>query len=247
VALTTPRILVCLAIVPGFGLNVMTGLAKNAAAMAFALPACLPTFLYLKKTPPDFLTGSALMFKEAMVGLMLGVMMAIPFWVVQSVGAILERQRSPIQIPESSGSARDSSGIGLLLLQAVVLMMVQAGLLLALARILVESYAAWPAYTLTPPFELDHLKELIKRFGEMFWYIVVYGGPLLIPLLMVDFAFALISVFAGNLQLSSAASGIKSILGMLLALAYWPTLSHYVSGDFARLLDIAAELLQVRK
>jgi len=38
-ALVTPRVLVCLVILPGFGLNVLTGMARNAAAMAIALPA----------------------------------------------------------------------------------------------------------------------------------------------------------------------------------------------------------------
>ena len=243
-ALITPRALVCFTILPGFGLNVLTGMAKNAAAMAIALPAALPTFYYVQKTPPDFLMGAMLIFKEAGIGLMLGVMMAIPIWVPQSIGSILDSQRSPIQIQANNASVdRDASALGAMLLQATVLVMVQAGLFIALARILIESYSGWPAFTLLPPFEPGHFDIVVKRFGEFLWYVAVYGAPVLIPLILVDFGFALLGVFASNLQVSFASSPIKSLVGLFMLLVYWPTFSHYVAGDFTRMLDLAKSLL----
>ncbi|WP_296555968.1 type III secretion system export apparatus subunit SctT [Pigmentiphaga sp.] len=246
-ALVTPRVLVCLIILPGFGLNVLTGMARNAAAMAIALPAALPTFLFVQSSAPDFLTSGVLVFKEAMIGLVFGLMMAIPLWVVQSVGSIFDSQRSPIQIQANNASVdRDASATGALLLQAVVLVMVQAGMFSAMARILIESYAAWPAHALTPPFEPGHFDVVVKRFGQLFWYIVVYGAPVLIPLVLIEFCFAIIGVFASNLQVSFASSPVKSMVGLLVLLLYWSTFSHYVAGDFAGLLDLAASLMEVR-
>ncbi|MBN9473237.1 MAG: EscT/YscT/HrcT family type III secretion system export apparatus protein [Bordetella sp. SCN 67-23] len=246
-ALVTPRVLVCLIILPGFGLNVLTGMARNAAAMAIALPAALPTFLFVQSSAPDFLTSGVLVFKEAMIGLVFGLMMAIPLWVVQSVGSIFDSQRSPIQIQANNASVdRDASATGALLLQAVVLVMVQAGMFSAMARILIESYAAWPAHALTPPFEPGHFDVVVKRFGQLFWYIVVYGAPVLIPLVLIEFCFAIVGVFASNLQVSFASSPVKSMVGLLILLLYWSTFSHYVAGDFAGLLDLAASLMDVR-
>lgn len=246
-ALVTPRVLVCLVILPGFGLNVLTGMARNAAAMAIALPAALPTFQFVQRSAPDFLTSGVLVFKEAMIGLMFGLMMAIPLWVVQSVGSIFDSQRSPIQIQANNASVdRDASATGALLVQAMVLVMVQAGMFSAMARILIESYAAWPAYALTPPFEPGHFDVVVKRFGQLFWYIVVYGAPVLIPLVLIEFCFAIVGVFAPNLQVSFASSPVKSLVGLLILLLYWSTFSHYVAGDFARLLDLAASLMETR-
>ncbi|MPS30344.1 MAG: EscT/YscT/HrcT family type III secretion system export apparatus protein [Alcaligenaceae bacterium] len=246
-ALVTPRVLVCLVILPGFGLNVLTGMARNAAAMAIALPAALPTFQFVQRSAPDFLTSGVLVFKEAMIGLMFGLMMAIPLWVVQSVGSIFDSQRSPIQIQANNASVdRDASATGALLVQAMVLVMVQAGMFSAMARILIESYAAWPAHALTPPFEPGHLDVVVKRFGQLFWYIVVYGAPVLIPLVLIEFCFAIVGVFAPNLQVSFASSPVKSLVGLLILLLYWSTFSHYVAGDFARLLDLAASLMETR-
>ncbi|WP_034300938.1 type III secretion system export apparatus subunit SctT [Herbaspirillum sp. RV1423] len=247
-AIITPRVLVCLVILPGFGLNVLTGMARNSAAMAIALPAALPTFYFVQKNAPDFLFSGMLAFKEAMIGLMFGVLMAIPIWVVQSIGSIFDLQRSPIQIQANNSAVdRDASAIGAMLLQAVVVVMVQAGLFSALARILLESYAVWPAYALLPPFDPGHFDVLIKRFGNLLWYIVVYGAPVIIPLLLIEFGFALVGVFASNLQVSFASAPIKSLAGLIILLAYWSTLSHYVVDDFAHLLELGASLIEVRK
>lgn len=244
-ALVTPRVLVCLVILPGFGLNVLTGMARNAAAMAIALPAALPTFYFVQSSAPDFLTSAVLVFKEALIGLMFGVLLSIPLWVVQSIGSIFDSQRSPIQIQANNASVdRDASAVGAMLLQAVVLVMVQSGMFVAMARILIESYAAWPAFSLAPPFEPGHFDVLVKRFAELLWYIVVYGAPVLIPLLLIEFGFAIVGVFASNLQVSFASAPVKSLAGLLILLMYWSTFSHHVAGDFAHLLDLLAELME---
>jgi type III secretion protein T len=244
-ALITPRTLVCLIILPGFSFRTLTGIARTGAAFAVALPAALPTFTFLQQTPPDYFMAGVLIFKEVAIGLMLGVLMSIPAWVVQSVGSILDTQRSPIQIQSNNASMdQDASATGSLLVQALTIVMIQAGLFVALARILIESYGVWPAFSLMPPYEAGHFDVVVKRFGEFFWYIIVYGGPVLIPLIMVDFAFAMLGVFASNLQVSFASSPIKSLLGLFIILVYWATLSHYVAGDFARLLDLTASLIQ---
>jgi type III secretion protein T len=244
VSLVTPRTLVCLMILPGFSLTTLTGVARNAVAIAIALPAVLPTFHFLQQNPPDFLIMGMLVFKEAIIGLMLGLLMAIPIWVAQSLGSILDMQRSPIQIQSNNPATQDASALGSLLSQAVVLTMIQAGLFVALTRILIESYGSWPAFSLLPPFEIGHAEVLIKRFSELFWHIVVYGGPVLIPLILIDFGFAILGVFASGLQVSFASSPIKSLLGLGMVLIYWPIFSYYVNGDFARMLDLAASLLQ---
>ena len=244
-ALIVPRALVCLTILPAFSMRSLTGIARNAVAFAIALPAALPTFRFVQETPPDYLLAGMLLMKEATIGLMLGVMLSIPFWVVQSIGSIFDAQRSPIQIQSNNASLDpDASAVGGLLLQAVVLVMIQAGLFVALARILIESYGLWPAFSLAPPFDPGQFDVLLKRFGEFFWYVVVYGAPILIPLLLIDFAFAVIGVFASNLQVSFASSPIKCLAGLFILLVYWPTLSHYVAGDFSHLLDLSSSLLQ---
>ncbi len=247
-ALVAPRALVCLAILPGFGAKTLQGLMRNAVGFAIALPAIVPTFAAVQQTPPGFLLAGMLAGKEAAIGILLGVMLSIPIWVAQSIGSILDAQRSPIQLQANNASVdQDASAVGAMLLQAVMVVMIQAGLFVSLVRIIIESYGIWPAFSLLPPFEPGHMDLMLKRFGEFFWHIAVYGGPVIIPLLMVDFAFAIIGIFASNLQVSFASSPIKSLAGLFILLIYWPIFSHYVAGDYARILDFIPVFLQYDK
>lgn len=242
-ALITPRAWVCLVILPGFGTNSLTGLARNAIAFAIAVPAVIPTFDFVRESQPDMLMTVMLSFKEAGIGMILGIMLAIPAWTAQSLGSIIDTIRSPMQIQDPN-SWTEASALGGMLLQAMMMVMIQAGLLVALTRILIESYALWPAYNMTPPYEAGHMEVLIKRFSEFFWHLVVYGAPVIIPLVLIDFAFAVIGVFASNLQVSFMTSPIKALVGLFVMLVYWPTVSHYVAGDFSGILKFLPSLFQ---
>ncbi|MES2743029.1 MAG: type III secretion system export apparatus subunit SctT [Pseudomonadota bacterium] len=244
-ALTGPRAVVMLSLVPGFGGNTLARSTRAAVAFAITLPAVLPTYNFLRDAEAGYLLLMMLGFKEAMVGLMLGVMLAIPMWVAQSVGSILDTQRSPIQISNGNASVdRDASAVGALLVQALVIVMIQAGLFVGVVRILIESYGLWPAYSMAPPFEGVNMEVVMARFGEFLWHVVVYGAPVIIPLMLIDFGMAIIGVFAPNLQVSFMSSPIKSLVGLLVLMLYWPTFSHYVVGDFAHIIDLLPSLLR---
>lgn len=243
-ALITPRTLVCLTILPGISVRSL-GTMRSAIAIAIALPAALPTFRYVQETPPGYMLSAILAGKEAAIGLLIGTIVSIPVWVAGSIGSIADRQRIPIQIQSLSSTDKDASALGGIMLQALILMMIHAGLYVALTRILIESFAAWPAFDLMPPFEFAHLEVFLKRYGDFFWYIVVYGAPIVIPLLLIDFAFALVGVFLPQLQTSLVSSPVKSLVGLFVLLVYWSTFSHYVVGDFSHMLDFTAGLLQV--
>lgn len=244
-ALVTPRAYVILSILPGFGAKTLTGVARGAVAIAMALPATVPTYFYFRDHSLDYLMMLYFSMKEAFIGLMLGTLMAIPIWVAQSIGGILDAQRSPIQIQSNNPSLdQDASALGGMLLQALIVVMIQAGLFVAMARIVMESYSLWPAYSALPPFEAGQFPELVKRFSEFFWHIVVYGAPVLIPLILIDFAFAILGVFASGLQVSFASAPIKSLAGIFILLPYWPTFSHYVASDFSGVLDLLISLFQ---
>lgn len=246
-AFITPRAYVIFTILPGFGSGTLTSIMRGAVAIGIVLPAAPPAYFFVRDTPPDVFLALALAGKETVVGLMLGVLLAIPIWVAQSIGGVLDAQRSPIQIQANSASLdQDATAVGAMLLQAVVVVLIDAGLFTAAVRIILDSYGFWPACSLTPPFEIGQIDVLIKRSGEFFWHLIVYGAPVIIPLLLIDFAFGVLGVFAANLQVSFASSPIKALTGLFILLVYWSTFSRYVAGDFSHMLDLIPMLLQAR-
>ncbi len=242
-ALITPRAFVCLAILPGFGTRSLTGFARSAVCIGLALPAVVPTFFALKQASLDPALLAVLAFKEAAIGAALGVMLALPIWAVQSVGALFDNQRTTVQVQNSNASLdQDASATGGLLINALIMVMVEAGLYLNFCRVLLDSYAGWPASTLVSPMLDLPTAELMLRFGQFMSHIVIYSVPVLLPLLLVDAAFGVFSVAAPNLQLTTAANPIKCLVGLVVLLLYWPTLAYHAGNDFARQLDLIAIL-----
>lgn len=244
-ALISPRALVCMSIIPGVLLKSTTGTMRSAVAIALVLPEALPTYQFVHETPPGFLLSFLLIFKESAIGLVIGVMLSLPFWAAESIGSLLDRQRIPIQVQSNNGSVdKDASAVGGLMVQALTLVMIHAGLFVALVRILLESFGVWHTFNLAPPFEVGHFEVVVQRFGEFFWHIIVYGAPVIIPMLLIDMVFAMIGVFITGMQVSFVSSPVKSLVGLLVLLLYWPIFSHYILGDFSHLLDFTTELLQ---
>lgn len=242
-ALITPRAFVCMAILPGFGTRTLVGVMRNSVSISIALPAILPTYAALQELQLDLIGAITIALKEAAIGAMIGTLLALPIWVIQSVGTIIDLQRTPVLTQNINPSQdQDASALGTLVLQAAVIVMIEAGLYLALTKTLLDSYGAWPVLSLTPPFELAHLEIVIQRLGLFMEHIVVYGAPVMIPLLLVEFAFAMLSVFAPALQASPAASPIKSLVALLVLLLYWATLAHHIGNDFSHQLDLIRSL-----
>ncbi len=244
-ALITPRTFVCLAILPGFGTRTLVGMARNAMVIAIALPAVVPTYFAIIDTPPDLVAMVIITFKEGMVGILLGTMLAFPIWIIQSAGSIIDLQRTPIQNHNQNVSQdQDASALGAFILQAAVIVMIEAGLYLALTKTLLDSYAYWPVVNLASPLGSVQFDMIMQRAGSFLSFVVIYTMPVIIPLLLVELAFAVMGVFAPSLQVSYAASPIKSLTALFVLLVYWSTLSHYISGDFSHQLDLIRELYQ---
>lgn len=244
-ALITPRALVCLAILPGFGTRTLVGMARNAMVIAIALPAVVPTYFAIKDAPPDLVAVVMITLKEGIIGLMLGTLLAFPIWIIQSAGSIIDLQRTPIQTQNLNVSQdQDASALGAFILQAAVIVMIEAGLYLALTKTLLDSYAFWPVLSLESPIGAAQFDVIMQRVGSFLTFVVIYTTPVIIPLLLVELAFAVMGVFAPSMQVSYAASPIKSLTALFVLLVYWSTLSHYISNDFSHQLDLIRALYQ---
>jgi type III secretion protein T len=244
-ALITPRTFVCLAILPGFGTRTLVGMARNAMVIAIALPAVVPTYVAIVEAPPDLVAIVIITLKEGMVGVILGTMLAFPIWIIQSAGTIIDIQRTPIQNHNQNVSQdQDASTLGAFILQAAVIVMIEAGLYLALTKTLLDSYSYWPVVQLTSPIGSAQFDVILQRAGSFLGFVVIYTAPVIIPLLLVELAFAVMGIFAPTMQVSYAASPIKSLTALFVLLVYWSTLSHYISGDFSHQLDLIRALYQ---
>jgi len=217
-----PRWLSVMYMVPLFSAQALPPLLRNVVALALALPLLPQTLQRLKLQPPDFGGVLLLGFKEAMVGLLLGCLLAIPFWLFEAVGVYLDNQRGAnVQAVNPSASA-DASELGLALQQALIVMLLHAGLFGLLLAPVYQSYQAWPPWAPLPAFDEGALQRLLPLFTHLMLASLIVASPGLICLGLIETAFAVFSRWNPQLPAYAAALPVKSLVALVVVVLCLP-------------------------
>ena len=129
------RIYPCGILVAAFCFQHVRGLPRHTIVMVLALLPAPGIHAALAGQDPSAIMLGALMIKEVVLGLLLGVLLAMPFWMFESVGALLDNQRGALaggQLNPSLGP--DATPIGHMFKQlAIYLLMAMLGFALMAA------------------------------------------------------------------------------------------------------------------
>lgn len=220
-AFSLPRMLVAFTLLPVFSRQSLPGLTRNSVAAALTLLVLPVNILDAPQVQPGWLQTLALTFKESLIGLLIGFVAAVPFWVAQSVGYFIDNQRGTTMassIDPMTGS--QTSPTGLMLGQTLaVLFFVGGGVLLFLGA-LYESYRVWPLFTFYPHLNQAAIVPLLGLVDHLGALIVLLSAPIIIVMFMSEFALGLISRFTPQMNVFSLAMPIKSAVGLFVLVLY---------------------------
>lgn len=192
------------------------------------------------------ITDASLIFivmKEAILGLLLGFVCAIPFWAMEAVGAVIDNQRgASMSATLNPLTGHDSSPIGLLLNIAFITYFFLIGGFGLLLEIIYESYVIWPPDRFWPRFELDNAELLIGLVNRVVLLALLLSAPALVVMFMAELGLALVSRFAPQLQVFFLAMPIKSALGIFVLVIYSATLFDYGASELRDLRNWPARL-----
>jgi type III secretion protein T len=201
----------------------LTGLQKTALSIAIALPV---QPLMLEDRALLHLQGLQLMLlivKEGAVGLALGVAIAVPFWIVETMGELIDQQRaSQSAVVQDPGNASPAGITATLFILVLCLMFFQAGGLDHLIAGFLMSYQIWPASQLTPAFGPHSMALFVALFDHVLSAGFTLAGPLLGAMVLGELGLALVSRIAPQLNVFDLSMGMKGIifvLGMPLTLS----------------------------
>lgn len=243
-AQTQPRMLATLAMLPLFNQQLVPNLLRFAIAAAFGL---LATPALLGDAPgaglgtplPLPLALLVLVTKEVFVGFVLGYCFAIPFWLFQAVGFIIDNQRgASIAATLDPLTGNDSSPLGQLFLQAFIVFLLSSGGMQLVLGCVYDSFLLWPPATWLPRLSPASVPLLLDELDRLMRLALVLASPVLIVMFLAEMGLALISRFVPQLQVFFIAMPIKSALAFLV-------LSMYVGTLFLRTGDILGELHRV--
>lgn len=240
------RIFPCLLLTPVFSFSMLKGMIRTIVIVSLGLFVTPQIVTQLEPVMNNGTLLVALLLKEVMIGLLLGLLLAMPFWLFESVGALFDNQRGALvggQINPSLGP--DATPLGHLLLQWFILLMILSFGLKLITQVIWDSYTLWPVGKWFPPFTEEGYARLLKLTGNMFSNMVLFAGPLVLVLLFIDFLIGIISLYSQQLQASSLTPPLKCLAGMLFLIIYLPMLDWLANGQLAILRDLIPELQPV--
>lgn len=230
-ALSQPRILVMCAMLPLFNRQVLPGLLRYSVCVALGLvlvPILAPRYAELAPGMMDLLL---LILKEIFVGLVLGFMVVVPFWIFEAVGFVIDNQRgASLGATINPATGNDSSPLGILFNQAFMVFFLVGGGFGLMLTMLYDSFRLWDVWDWTPMLRKESIPLMLDQLSRFIRMVFLFAAPAIIAMFLAELGLALISRFAPQLQVFFLAMPIKSALALLVLVLYMSTLYEY-AGD----------------
>ncbi|QHF47885.1 EscT/YscT/HrcT family type III secretion system export apparatus protein [Pseudomonas sp. S35] len=237
------RIYPCAFLVPAFCFAHIRGLPRHTIVAVMAMIPAPGIHATLAVQDYSALMIVGLLFKEVALGLLLGILLSMPFWLFESVGALLDNQRGALtggQLNPALGP--DATPIGHMFKQlAIYLLMVTLGLG-ALTQVIWDSYLIWPPTAWWPQPAVEGFSVFLGLLGDTLSHMMLYAAPFIAVLLLLEFAVALLGLYSPQLQVSSLAVPVKCLAGLAFLLLYLPLLQDLIVGRMGMLGDLKHSL-----
>ncbi len=182
--------------------------------------------------------------KELFVGVLIGFVMGIPFWAIQSVGELIDTQRgiSNEVAPVDPTTKSQSSALGLFLGLLAITIFVAADGLNTVVEALYSSYGLWPIQTFLPATDLEAMMGLARLVDRVLRTALLVGGPVIVLMLLLDLCVMLIGRFAPQINANDLAPTVKNVAVVLFMMAYASYLFDYAGAEIGTLRGIGATI-----
>jgi type III secretion protein T len=230
ITLAMARLYPCLLLIPLFSFHELKGMLRYTIIVIMALLVS-PGVHQALPHDHSWITLSAIYFKEALLGMLIGSLLSIPFWLFESIGALFDNQRGALmggQLNPSLG--QNFTPLGFLFKQTLIVMIITTGSFLSLLQVIWDSYLIWPPTHWLPVLNPDALKIYLKILSDNFSAMALYAAPLVGLLLFIEFGVTLLSLYSPQLQAFILSMPLKCLAGLMFLILYMPTL-FYLAGE----------------
>ena len=233
--LTLPRIYAFMATSQLIAQTAVPRVARTVVILTLAIIAAPINFAHIDSFDRTIPSYALFFVKEFGIGFVLGYIVGWIFWAVQSAGALIDNQRgAAIAASIDPLQGHETSPLGILFSQAFVTYVFSSGAVLPIIGLLYQSFALWPATHGIPIFTDEFPVLALTIADQAMRIVIIIAGPIVAIMFLAEFALAMVSRFAPQVQVFILAMPIKSALAIFILIFY-----------FSRLLPYATEQLQV--
>ena len=218
-----------LSVARAFGLSIVffpfawghlnSGIIRMAFAVAIAMPIAGPTFADPTAVLDALVLGYVpTLIKELLVGLVMGLLLSVPFAVFLGGGAIIDFYRGGFQgAPDPSGGT--VSAYGKLFVVVGLWMFAALGGFWITVDVLYASYDAYPM-TAGFPALVGNAEAFVGLLARIVLGALVLGGPIVLVMFLSDITFLLSSKFGKSINVTHLAFPMKNLVA-LIALPFY--------------------------
>ncbi|MEM7620382.1 MAG: flagellar biosynthetic protein FliR [Pseudomonadota bacterium] len=163
----------------------------------------------------QFFWVATFFIKELIIGLIIGTLLSIPFWIVQFSGGLIDAYRG-----ESNAGAQDPVGGELPTVahvQVVVAFLIffAGGGAWFLMEMLYRSFEVWPMTSSLPALSGDATKAILGLFDYITITALVIAAPILFVLMTIDFVLVFTAKIAKGFSPMDISFTIKNLMTLL--------------------------------
>lgn len=191
--------------------------------------------------------------KEYALGFTIGHLVGWIFWSVQAAGALIDNQRgAAIAASIDPMQGHEASPLGIMFSHVFITYVFVTGAMLPIFGLLYKSYILWPVTSFVPAISPAFPSFMLAVLDHAMEFIVIAAGPIIAVMFLAEFALAMVSRFAPQIQVFVLAMPIKSLLAIMMLVFYFSTMIKYAEMNiftmynyvdyFFRLVPAAAPL-----
>jgi type III secretion protein T len=245
-AFALARLTGLMAIMPFFSRIRLAGLLRNGVALAFAIPIIPALVDVLRESHMTTTVIMAYMLKEFVVGLMLGLVMGVPFWAAEAAGDILDLQRgSSMGTLIDPMMTHETSATGTLLTIVMMTIYLAAGGLEVTLSSLYDSYSLWPVDNLLPALSKEAAAIFLELLDRTISMALALVFPLIVSLLLSDVVLALLARASPHLNVFALSLIVKTLVFSMVFPLYATFLVQYIARDLGVLLDTTTKIREI--
>ena len=247
--LTLARLLPIMALAPFFGaknIPMVIRMMFSVALVAIFLPQNL---MVAKGELPFNLTFIGYMTKELLIGTLLGFLSAVPFFIAQMAGSLIDHQRGSSALQVTDPTTQSQTGpIGILYNYVLIAVFFSLNGPFIFLDGLASSYQLIPVDGLINPtlfsLETPLWKQLFQLFSLMMNLSIQLSAPALIGILLTDMFLGIANRLAPQVQIVFLGISLKSWVGIALMTAAWSLIIKVMGKEAIHWVQSVNQLIE---
>jgi type III secretion protein T len=228
-----PRCILAFAFIPVFSTRIISGFIRNVLVFAFILIPAVVNYeqIIVLKSQTAFL--ALVIFKECIIGIVLGVLLGLPFWVFETLGNLIENFRgTTFASMYNPMVGQDDLVLGHFFSLSAGVFLLSIGFMTFCTELITSTYLYFPVWEIWPLSRLAGIELFLPLMGKTILIALLLGAPIFLMILVIDFIFALLSVYVPSLQVYNFVGGVKSLMALAALVIYASFMFDYAAGWF---------------